>query len=183
MTDRDSLERLRALVEPPKFDSDESLIRYFADRWQHHEKQGPGVHTPVRRSYSQAPWAPRPENLYVALFPAAAGENILDFGVFAWYSSSVHQDLIRDGSIDVSEFYREDPDVAIEGFTQHVSSAEVLTDQYSIVARLREFDLPPDAQWVMQLPFNSAIVSAEDNVIEMIADTNEGYLLLFSVDG
>jgi hypothetical protein len=89
-----TLKQLQVLVSDSiiRLDSRNSLVKYLSERWDRHAEQGPLVHQPVRRSYVEAPWMPNPENLYVALFPSSAGTNLLDFEVFVWYASSIHQD-------------------------------------------------------------------------------------------
>jgi hypothetical protein len=186
MLDDTVLHQLNAYVSPSgtTFTSEEDFRRYIRVQWQHLALQDPLQQQPKKATYVETAWAPDPENLYVALYPVTTATNLLDFDIYVAYTSSIHQDLIRDGKADLQYFYPEAFDAVIDRFCQSMSSVEFADDHDLIVKRLQSFNLPAQTDWITDLRFKSAMISAnETNVIEMVAATEDGFLLLFSIDG
>jgi hypothetical protein len=183
MLDPADFEKLRRIASlGDDVSTEEQLHDYVELRWEHFAGQDPLQHHPTRATFVEAAWAPSPENLYLALYPMDTASNLVDFDVYVSYTSSIHQDLISQGEADLQYFFPEVFDAA--QFSQSMTTAELLDDHESIIEKLRSFKLPDQADWVMELEFDSAVIwSDESNVIELRAATNRGFLLLFSVDG
>lgn len=122
-------------------------------------------------------------NAYAALFPRTTSLNILDFEAFVFYTSSIQQDLIRDGIADLQYFYPEDRADGVRRLIIYLQSAEILMDHDSVITKLRGLMLPQDMAWVQDLKYDSAIVSAGPDGIEMVADSKDGYLMIAAIDG
>jgi len=185
LLDEQTITRLRPVLgdSATLLETPDTIGTYVATRWAHLEQQGPNAYQPLRANFVETPWAPEPENFYVALYPTTAVENLLDFKLLVSYTSSIQQDLIAHGKIDLQYFYPENVETIISGMSEGLSNAEILSDHDSILKRINECNLPPDATWITDLKYDSAIIWGRGDHIEVNAATDEGYLLLFSIDG
>ncbi|MCR9202432.1 MAG: hypothetical protein NXI04_27635 [Planctomycetaceae bacterium] len=176
--------RLRPLFGPSiNLKSDDEFQNWVLRRWDHFADQGPLTHLPTQSTHVDQPWPDNNMSVYVARYPGPTALNVVDFQIFTWYTSSIQQDLIRDGKADLQYFYPEDKSDGATRLISFVRSSEILANHDSIIDRLQGFRLPPNTAWVHDLEYNSAIVAAGADGIEMVADSDSGYLTIIALDG
>ena len=155
---------------------------HAAERLALFQRAGPEYALPTRSVRVERGIPRFPGNLYVALYPAESFEDLLDFELFGRFSSSIVQDLVTHGEIDLQWFIPQPPDELLDGREQAAAAGDRRPELPDLAAYLRKVGLPKEAEWVFELDFQSWIVDAWEDGIEMIAEAREGYLVLFTVD-
>lgn len=164
-------------VEYREWDRDRAAARLAV-----FQQAGPGYSLPIRAVRVRRGISRFVGNLYVALYPLDDFEDQLDFEMFVHFASSILQDLIATGELDMSWYHPYETDGLLtyrQGVAEEGPDRPQLED---LVPYLREVGLPDEAAWVLDLDFQSWEVDAWEDGIRLHAKAREGYLTLFTVD-
>lgn len=158
------------------------ILEELKQRWLFFESQGPEYSLPVKRCYVREGIPSHVGALFAALYSKSDFRDLIDFELFQWYSSSIQQDLIATGEVHREWFYPETVDAGTARFWTHLPALEQQINSVDIDSVLHELHLPKEASWILQLEFEKSRISINDESIEFIAATPDGYFTMFVVD-
>lgn len=157
-------------------------LEELKQRWLFFESRGPGYSLPVKRCYVREGIPSHVGALFAALYPKSDFQDLIDFELFQWYSASIQQDLIASGEVQREWFYPETVDAGTARFWASLPGLEQQINRVDIDSVLRELHLPIEASWILKLEFEKSKISINDESIECIAATPDGYFTMFVVD-
>ena len=151
--------------------------------WREFEAAGPGYALPVQRLYVSPAPGSFVGNLYGALYPRASFRNLIDFNLFQVFSSSIQQDLIETGSIDMEWFYPEEVREGVARFWKGLPALAKRLRSSDLRSFLAPLSAHESARWLESLEIRQWEMSVGDGELELTALTEQGYLTMFVVDG
>ncbi|NUN51954.1 MAG: hypothetical protein HUU06_04070 [Planctomycetaceae bacterium] len=176
--------RLRAVMSNAKaLESESSLEKWLARRWAHFESRGPAAFVPERVSFVESPWEDEDLSLYGALYPRSLADSVVDFQVFASYSSSAQQDVIRYGAVRADSFVPTEPAEGVAQVLRYLRASEIHAGHDAVLSSLEDLDLPESLGWLRGLEYEAALSDAGPDGIEWVAASRQGFVMLFAVDG
>ncbi|MEL6342152.1 MAG: hypothetical protein AAFV53_03405 [Myxococcota bacterium] len=136
---------------------------------------------PLPRSYGWGAHAAGVFTVYGAMYSSDSFEDFCDFKVFCWYTSSAQQALYRHGPSDPAHILPWF--IPVQQMPESIAVDNRIMNPKDICDQLISgLVLPDTLQWLWDVVWLEAEASSYGDEILIIAQTQKGYVTVFTVD-
>jgi hypothetical protein len=155
---------------------------YARKLWRRFEESGPHYSKPTKRHAVASTVPAWRGTLYVGLYPSQDFDSLAEFVTFQSYCSSIQQDLLQTGEIDMASFYPEDMEQGVARMAMWWQRVSDLPEGGDFAAALRNMRLPNELGWLSNLKPTAVIYHGSDGELALEAHAPDGYVTMFTVD-
>lgn len=133
-----------------RLSSRENFNEWLSERWTTYKSNGPLGVMPIKKEYVQGVWNGKSIGFYGAVYDSNEFEDYLDYAFYELYTCSIFQNLVRDQTIDIDNFFPDSLRQVQRGAYDSWKELRCIDSGPALHNEISNWPLPNCLQWLKE---------------------------------